>query len=399
MAIVNTVIGDCPGCGEKDCFGNVMVSGATLLRGCRRCKYRSRLALPKLKKKIVYLDQSLLSSAFKLRHLKSVDAVKRVSELASKQLLVSPHSNIHEDETHLWPGFGGQTAEQLLSFIKKSARGLHLRPHYEVEKEQMYRAFQSFLKKGPVEYPLLQGDVFRDDPHEWHNYVYITVQRKPFGLEQQRASKERSTRDIVDAFTAWKSTKSTFDQDVALEINEARRAYIEHYMASLNRQLAGDMSAIFNATSATDCMRMLVRGLHKTVSPKDAVQSLVEFLSSDYFSQIPQLIISVRIFAQLRHMARSGAYSNPEKAEDKLGGTLDDVRHVATYAPYCDAIFVDNAMASILLESRVGVRTLYGTEIFSLNTLDGFHAWLDGVDAAVDLDHVTYLERVYGNRM
>lgn len=128
------------------------------------------------------------------------------------------------------------------------------------------------------------------------------------------------------------------------------------------------------------------------------MRTIFQFLVSDHFFQMPQLAISARIFAQLRHLARNGAYSNREKATDKLGGAIDDRRHVATYAPYCEAIFVDKAMASILLEPKVGVKSVYGTEVFSLNSLDEFHSWLDGIEAAASPEHFRDLESVYGNR-
>lgn len=108
MAIVNRVLGDCPGCGGKSCFGNVNISRNILLRGCGRCRYLTEIHLPELRKKVIYLDQSLLSSAFKSRDERAVRAVNRVSELASKQLIVAPHSNLHEDETHQWTGYDGK---------------------------------------------------------------------------------------------------------------------------------------------------------------------------------------------------------------------------------------------------------------------------------------------------
>jgi len=65
VALVSRVLGDCPGCAGRACFGNVLVSDSVLCRGCKQCKYWQRIPLPSVRKKIVYLDQSLLSSAFK----------------------------------------------------------------------------------------------------------------------------------------------------------------------------------------------------------------------------------------------------------------------------------------------------------------------------------------------
>lgn len=37
--VVTHVLGDCPGCGAKDSFGNVSVRNGHVLRGCNNCRY------------------------------------------------------------------------------------------------------------------------------------------------------------------------------------------------------------------------------------------------------------------------------------------------------------------------------------------------------------------------
>lgn len=79
MAIVTYVLGDCPGCGRKDSFGNVDVFGGNhVYRGCKACNYKERIPLPKLKKKIVYLDQFFFSHAFRGQEPRFVDAANRI---------------------------------------------------------------------------------------------------------------------------------------------------------------------------------------------------------------------------------------------------------------------------------------------------------------------------------
>jgi hypothetical protein len=58
MAIVDRVVGDCPG-------RDGVVSGKTLLRGCKRCLHLTRVHLPARGKTVVCLEQSLPSAAFK----------------------------------------------------------------------------------------------------------------------------------------------------------------------------------------------------------------------------------------------------------------------------------------------------------------------------------------------
>src|ERR1700738_2918753 len=99
------VIGDCPGCGAQRSFGNVVVIGQELLRGCLHCAHRAYAPLPALRKKIIYLDQFSFSHAFGGRDARFVAAADRIKRMTHLQLLVSPYSSVHEDETHQWRGY------------------------------------------------------------------------------------------------------------------------------------------------------------------------------------------------------------------------------------------------------------------------------------------------------
>lgn len=153
MALVHRILGNCPGCGREACFGNVNIDGDRLLRGCGYCRYFEQIPLPSVKKKIAYLDQALLSSAFKGRDQRAVEAVSRVSDLASMQLLVAPHSNVHEDETHQWTGYDGKTPAELMRFIEQTARGVEFKPSYSVEHTQVYKGFKAFISGGAIQVP------------------------------------------------------------------------------------------------------------------------------------------------------------------------------------------------------------------------------------------------------
>src|SRR4051794_9920251 len=102
MLIARVLAEPCPKCGKVGQFGNVNVSHDTLLRGCNSCGARVRIPLPQLRKKVLYLDQSFLSIAFKDKDARYVQAAMRIADLTHRQLLVCPRSHIHEIETNLW---------------------------------------------------------------------------------------------------------------------------------------------------------------------------------------------------------------------------------------------------------------------------------------------------------
>ncbi|MER9849608.1 hypothetical protein NKJ55_20150 [Mesorhizobium sp. M0106] len=123
MALVSYVLGDCPGCGAENKFGNVDVYGDYVYLGCGRCRYNERHPLPPVKKKVLYLDQFFFSHAVRGKEARFVEATKRIVELAALQLLVVPYSSVHEEETHQW-----SRHQELLEFIKKTSRAMSSLP-------------------------------------------------------------------------------------------------------------------------------------------------------------------------------------------------------------------------------------------------------------------------------
>lgn len=134
---VMRILGDCPGCGVKDTFGNVSVQSSYVLRGCLRCKYNAHIPFPPLRKKILYLDQFFFGHSFLEKDHRFVAAAQQITKITADQLLVVPYSSVHEDEAHQWRGYGGKTKDELMKFIKSTSRGHEFRPAYEVEQTQL----------------------------------------------------------------------------------------------------------------------------------------------------------------------------------------------------------------------------------------------------------------------
>src|SRR5467141_2276159 len=83
--LVTRVVGSCPGCQAVASFGNISISGHTLLRGCSHCTYSQRLLLPALSKEVLYLDQSFLSHAFRGELPDFVEVAKLISEFTRRR--------------------------------------------------------------------------------------------------------------------------------------------------------------------------------------------------------------------------------------------------------------------------------------------------------------------------
>ena len=393
--LVTRVLGDCPGCGGKGRFGNVSVRGDHVLRGCMSCKYSTAVWLPKTYKKVLYLDQFFFSSAFRERDLRFTKAAERIRQVSALQLLAVPFSSIHEDETHQWRGFDGKNKGDLMEFIKATSRGHEFEPAYDVEQTQIVRAFQAFLQGKPEAFELKERDAIRGNIHEWDDYFRIDVGRYIGDIELIRDLKRQSVEGLVDLFPAWRTSPHTFEQDVALELRDAAKGYIDSYVSYAARVAGGDYAALFDSPIMSMVMQSLLYCLPEEMPPEERLRKIGGYFKSNHFSEIPYQWLSVRAFAVLKDMVKRGAYPDGEAALKRLSGFFQDVQHVSLYGPYCDAFIMDQPMAALVADPRIALEARFGVKIFSLNNWDELLAWMDELENGMTQEHRAGLAAAY----
>ena len=393
--LVTRILGDCPGCGGKKQFGNVSVRGDHVLRGCMKCKYCTTVWLPKTRKKILYLDQFFFSSAFRECDLRFTKAAKRIRKISALQLLAVPFSSIHEDETHQWRGFDGKNKDDLMEFIKATSRGHQFEPAYDIEQTQIVRAFHGFLQGKPEAFDLQERDAIRSNFHEWDDYFRIDVGRYIGNIELIRDRKLQSVEELVDLFPSWRSSSNTFEQDVILEFRGAANSYINSYATYVARLAGGDYAALFDSPTISMVVQSLFHYFPEEMRLEEKLRKIGEYFKSNYFFEIPYLWLSVRMFAVLKDMVKRGAYTDREAAIKRLRGFFQDINHVSTYAPYCDAFIMDQAMAALVTDPRIALEARYGVKIFSLNNWGDFFAWMDELENSMTREHRVGLAAAY----
>lgn len=242
--LVTRILGDCPKCKTNEAYGIVDVYRDHVLYGCGFCDYAQRYYLPPLRKAILYLDQFFFSDAFRGGDARFVDAANRVRALADKQLLVSPYSTIHADETHLW-----ERRDELFAFIKSASRGHQFKAAYSVEREQVLLAFEAWLNGGVPS--IDRRDVLEHDVDHWDSYFRIDVDQYHGDIDSMRRRKHKTVRTLVDAFPQWRKSTQTFEEDVDLEIHDTGRHYFETYFKFLERIGRGDYRALVDSPVAS----------------------------------------------------------------------------------------------------------------------------------------------------
>lgn len=396
--LVTHILGDCPGCKGKDCFGNVSVYRDHVLRGCRRCKHENRVWLPVIHKKVLYLDQFFFSGAFRGGDPRFVEAAERVKKAAQLQLLVAPFSSIHEDETRQWRGYDGLNNADLLAFIKDVSHGSEFHQDYHVETMQVTKAWNAFLKDAPPEYVLEVDDAIEGALDEWDNYYRVDVDGYYKDVELKRSLKGQAVDGLIGTFDQWRVSTRSFEQDVALEIHESAKNYLNTYVTMITRIAQGDYNALVDSPIVSQVVEQMLHWLPKDQPLDQQLKRCAEFFRSEHFQQVPNLYISARIYATLKDMVKRGAYANHTLARKRLNGFFEDVSHISLYAPYCDAFFMDQPMAELVRQPSVDLQGRYGVRVFSLNKLAQFFEWLDELECSMSNEHKAGIEAAYPQR-
>jgi hypothetical protein len=385
--LVTHVLGDCPGCGAKDAFGNVSVHDH-VLRGCKHCRYQSMIWLPEIKKRVIYLDQFFFSGAMRGNDPRFKEAAERVKHMCHLQLLVAPFSSVHEDEAHQWRGHDGMTSTQLMEFIKATSRGAEFERAYNVEHSQIYKAWEAFLKGQPHKYLVENKDAIRGETlGKWDDYFRIDVGGYTRDVELNRRLKSESVDELVKVLDKWQESSESFDEAVALEIRDAGKQYVSTYLTMLNRYAQGDVAAAVDSPMVATVVEQMMHWLPKDQPLPERIGRCIEFFQSPHFSEVPHEWLSSHMFATMKAMVKRGTFSNREEARKRLNGVFEDIQHISLYAPYCDAIVIDKFMADLVCRPTVGLQQRYGATVFSLSNWDTLLAWLDRLETGMSEDH------------
>jgi hypothetical protein len=396
--LVTHVLGDCPGCGAKDTFGNVSVNDDHVLLGCSKCRYESTVWLPKIRKRVLYLDQCFFSGAFRGGDARFAEAVERVKRMAKLQLLLVPYSSVHEDETRQWRGYKEFSHADLLAFIKATARGAEFKKDYHVERTQVTKAWSVYLKGMPADYVFENNDAINAPLDRWDGYFRIDVGGYFKDVELRRSLKTQAVDNLIKAFDEWQIATTTFEQDVTVEMQAAARNYLATYVTMANRLAKGDFAATIDSPIVAQVVEHMLHWLPDDPPLRDKLKRCAEFFKSEHFSRVPLLWIESRMFATLKAMVKRGAYANRDDARRRLNGVFEDIKHIALYAPYCDAFFMDQPMADLVRQPTVSLDRRYGVKVFSLNNQDEFLAWLAELERDMSEEHKVGIQAAYPER-
>jgi len=342
------------------------------------------------RKSILYLDHNFFSSVYRGKDARLIAAMERITELLDLQLVAVPYSSTHEAEAEFYT-----QRDHLVKFIQRVARGHQFKPYYRVEETQILKAFQAYLSNTPASYIKEERDALSSSVHNWDGDPPFSVFRSASGVERKRRFKEQAVEGLVNTLSNWAASKNTFDQDVELELRDAGRILMTQYAKKTGRLWAGDFSAVVDSPISASVVEAMVYVLSVKNMEVDAARIIAAFFQSKHFAEVPSQQLTARLFSAFKKRVREGAYPNSKTAREKLSGFLFDVRHAATYVPYCAALFTDRFMADLLNDKNVGAEGIFGCKVFSVSKTEAFFRWLEDVRSRMTADHADGLGWAY----
>jgi hypothetical protein len=209
----------CPSCG-KDKFGVIIISGSSLMRRCRDCLHKRENQLPALRKKIIYLDQFVISNLMKLKNSATkgyatvaADPFWRelhdlLFELRQLQMICCPDSGSHVQESRTSP-FNAElkkTYEQL-------SGGITFAAFESIECQQIGEFALAWSEGREPEVDFGPSGVLSRDPNEWSERYYCVGGDNPFISEARlRQARTELHANVARLFRdVWGKEKRNFE--------------------------------------------------------------------------------------------------------------------------------------------------------------------------------------------
>lgn len=308
------------------------------------------------------------------------------------QQAVLPHSDVHHNETVVSP-----FAKGLRECYEHLGGDARLEDTDTVQQAQVLEYAQAYIDKREPVIAFEPDTVLRRSRNRWLDDMRVSV-----NVDYSRfadgtwADVERTSAAMDSLIAGWAAEKPGFEAVLEREqaaFGSSRRDALVHFAKRVEESIAaGDMMAALNASQQWVCIEfeMLRYVFRKAgVAEENLTKEIIAFWEWPRNREQP----GGRIFSYLLAALARKVASGQRKVTP---GFLNDVRAISTYAPFVDAMFLDNECASLLGEAPLRDDLTYRARIFSLNTQGEFLAYLAEIEAATPGEVRDYAARIYG---
>jgi hypothetical protein len=400
----------CPDCGEN-AFGVLMICRGHYVRRCIHCWYDKRFPLPNIQKRLIYLDQFVISNM-----MKELDPARPVAKkgslggfyrtlfetldrLCKFQLITCPDSPVQDHESVVYPHY-----EKVRKVFRQLSHGLTFLEPETIFHAQILNAFGSWLTGKPTADPLDRQFALHGDPNGWQERFRIELNYTAPGLVHELKTVNASrTKHLHALCNEWKNDPNfhfaeVFDRELA---GHAKRlmgefsTYIQRYAETERQGAYPDAYLCFPPESVGLVSRMLADIGRVVPNPSERVAKVREFFASDHFRSLPFARISALFWASLARDVHAGR----KAAAFPGAGMYNDIDVVSAYASFCDAMFVDKEIAHLAGQAELKKELVGKSQVFSLRQKEraAFIEYLRGIEANAQPEHLKLVREVYGD--
>lgn len=403
----------CPKCkGNKYGVFSVMPLPDTrisvLIRLCANCRFHEQSKLPEIKKKIIYLDQFVLSNLMFVANPKSkkhkkamedkywMQVFEKLLKLIKYNLIICPYSDIHIEESITAAEFN-----DLQFFQKILANKVAFKHHNLVQDAQVAKHFENYLKgEQDATIFLNEQDCFDMDPNCWYFRAKATDDfRLDFPLTEEGVSSVRKVRDdshtnLTDhVYDRWREDKKSFDDLVweeAQDFGKEKLRWFGRYVKYIKKLMEGKALEKMSKPPAVDLFEKLYKIANAHSIGEDKILStIMDCLNSKTILNVPCVRLSATYFASLARKLKEGG-NNPSR------GMISDSESLSTFLPYCDAVFTDKENDNLFgREPLKSEKEKFNTNIFSKRNITKFIDFLEDIWSQADNSHMALVKDIY----
>lgn len=383
-------------------------------RRCKTCWYTQGweksevFPLPRLSKKVIYLDQFAISNMMKSLNPqtrafqeKRVDKFwrnlyEKLDVLVGMQLIISPDSTAQENESLMSGDF--YSYKRLYEHL---SCGTSLKSFHDIRRHQLYQNAMEWLQGNPTDSPLIDPlDIFHRSIDVWHDRFYISFPRRYLFETQdhKRKSNEEAYEILKRTFARWQSDKHTpFSQrfrEECMSIGPVVLRIWEEHVRNLTQLSLEGMQDLLGAAFGpitNDYVLDVQLAYERLGYDRAQIHPKVsKYFHSSALCDIPFNKIHSLLAAALARKAMAGQKRLPTP------GMLQDFETISVLLPYCDAMILDKECHALLSEAPLNKEIDYGTLIFSLNNKEDLIGYLSNIASSASEEHIQALNEVYG---
>lgn len=340
--------------------------------------------MPALDKRIIYLDQLAISQIFKIKtgtypseaphHAFWTEVTNLLQQGVLLQQVLCPASDIHRDESMVFT-----RGDELTLTHEMLGGDTSFRSSSEIEGDQVWAYLRGFVSEKEPILDLSVDSILDGHRNEWLSRLHISAAMDWTGIAKDvRDRREMSADNMAPLYERWRADpKTSFKSVLKTELESfgsSRVTAYLHFAEMARRGLEnGDTNAFMNGALSGAIQEF--RGLREYftrsgMSVDDAERQVVAFWQWNGNWTVPHHRIQAYLFAAMARKIAAGQKKNPSR------GATNDIRAIATYAPYVDAMFVDSEFATLLQETPLQNDLSYRAEIFSIRSRDAFLNYL-----------------------